>query len=500
MPGTDRALVQLARKALASPADQEALDYEGRWRFWGELRHVADSLCELIEAAGVGPGAPIAFAPRNRPSAVAAELAMIARGHPIQMIYAFQTRKGIARDIEKLAPSLVVLMQEDVGDEILQALKTTRSAAIALKDASAEAIPGFQTARRPGPGHDESLRIEILTSGTTGPPKRFALRHDTIMGFIAEDVFVGGQRLDVADAPPAFNYFPLGNLSGVFITLTSLLNGLRMTLLDRFTLERWRDYVVRFRPRAVSIPPTYYRALLDSDMPREDLASLQAMNAGASPLAPSVQREFEEKYGIPVLVSYGATEFGGRVAQMTPEDRARFGTRKLGSVGRAWGGAKLRIVDPATGAVLAAAEEGLLEVAVPRVGPDWIRTSDAGVIDEDGFLFLRGRADGAIIRGGFKILPETIEQALLEHPAVESAAVVGIPDRRLGQTPAAAVRLRTGARPPAISDLEAHLRDRVYSTHIPTAWRFVEEIPLTMTAKINIPEVIKLFDASEPNN
>jgi acyl-coenzyme A synthetase/AMP-(fatty) acid ligase len=218
------------------------------------------------------------------------------------------------------------------------------------------------------------------------------------------------------------------------------------------------------------------------------------MNAGASPLAPSVQRQFEERFGIPILVHYGATEFGGRVAHVTREDRAKFGDQKLGSVGRAYGGARLRIVDPATGRVLGPGDEGVLEVIVPRVGPDWTRTSDVGVIDEDGFLFLRGRSDGAIMRGGFKILPDTIEQALLEHPAVQFAAVVGIPDGRLGQTPAAAIKLKPQATPPSFSELEAHLRERVYATHIPVAWRFVDEFPLTASAKINLPQVVQLFE------
>ena len=89
-------------------------------------------------------------------------------------------------------------------------------------------------------------------------------------------------------------------------------------------------------------------------------------------------------------------------------------------------------------------EEGLLEVLAPRIQPDWIRTSDLGVIDEDGFLFLRGRADGAIMRGGFKVLPEAIERALLLHPAVAETAVVAVPDQRVGEVPGAAIRLDPG--------------------------------------------------------
>src|SRR5207249_7880502 len=133
-----------------------------------------------------------------------------------------------------------------------------------------------------------------------------------------------------------------------------------------------------------------------------------------------------------------------------------WGRKKLGSVGRPLPGAQLRVIDPETGAVLPPGQEGLLEVVSPRMGPEWLRTSDLAILDEDGFLYHRGRADGAIMRGGFKVLPEVIEKALLRHEAVAAAAVVGIPDPRVGQAPAAAVQLKPGAAKPSTAELEKH--------------------------------------------
>jgi len=115
------------------------------------------------------------------------------------------------------------------------------------------------------------------------------------------------------------------------------------------------------------------------------------------------------------------------------------------------------------------------------------------VIDADGFLFHRGRADGAIVRGGFKLLPETIERALLLHPSVSSASVVGLADARLGQVPVAAVQIRPGAARPTSSELERHLRDHVYATHIPVDWRFVDVLPLTASFKVDTSAVRCLF-------
>jgi acyl-coenzyme A synthetase/AMP-(fatty) acid ligase len=179
---------------------------------------------------------------------------------------------------------------------------------------------------------------------------------------------------------------------------------------------------------------------------------------------------------------------------MTPELYPEWGKRKLGSVGRPLPGAQLRVTDPETGAVLPAGKEGILEVISPRIGPDWIRTSDVALLDEDGFLFHRGRADGAIIRGGFKLLPETIERALLLHPAVSAAAVVGVPDTRLGEVPAAAIQLKPGFAPPAPTELEAHVRAHVLATHVPVKWRFVEDLPRNRSMKTDRPAVQRLFE------
>ena len=193
-------------------------------------------------------------------------------------------------------------------------------------------------------------------------------------------------------------------------------------------------------------------------------------------------------------MSYGATEFGGPVAYFTADLHREWGNKKFGSVGPAWNGATLRVVNSQTGEVLPPNTEGLLEVIAPRMGPDWIRTTDLAVLDEDGFLFHRGRADGAIMRGGFKLSPELIENALVRHPRVAAASVVGISDPRLGQVPVAAIQLRSGQTAPSLAELTDHLRKHVYATHIPVAFRFVDELPRTVSMKVDLRRVRALFD------
>jgi acyl-CoA synthetase (AMP-forming)/AMP-acid ligase II len=491
MPAETASLETLCSQALERAPAQAAVEFQGEWRSWGEMRRVADRLAALIDASGAPAQAQIAFVARNRPSAIAALLGLIAHGRTIRMLYAYQSGAALARDAERIRPAVLVAAREDFSDELIAVLREQRTAAIVLSEMDACALPGLEQSRTEAvlPAAP-SPRIELLTSGTTGPPKRFAIGFDLIARH-----FVGSSLMQTSAEPPPFLLFmPLGNISGVYTTIPVMLKGQRAVLLERFTVSAWHKHVLRYRPQVSGLPPAGVQMVLDADIPAADLASIRSLGTGAAPLDPTTHRAFEERYGIPILLSYGATEFAGPVTAMTAELHAQWGKQKFGSVGRPIAGAKLRAIDPDTGTVLPAGHEGILEVAVPRMGPEWIRTSDIAVIDEDGFLFHRGRADGAIMRGGFKLLPETIERALLLHDSISAAAVLGLPDRRLGHVPAAAVQLKPGVNRPGAAELEAHLRRHVYATHIPVAWRIVAELPRTPSLKIDRPAVRRLFE------
>jgi long-chain acyl-CoA synthetase len=490
-------LIELSRLALDQDASKEAIEFEGQFYTWGDIRRVAHALAAVLEASGAAADAPIAFIPRSRPSALAALLGLTAAGRTIQMVYGFQSPAAITRDIEKLTPAAVLAAAEDFSQPLIALLRDRGIAGIALDGMSVHAIPSLEYSR--WQRTSDALvdpRIELLTSGTTGPPKRFAATYAMIATHL-----VGNSNLSMANrsegsaTPPVMLYFPISNISGLYMTMPALLSGKRVLLLDRFSFDAWHQYVLKYRPEASGLPAACIQLVLDRKIPREDLASVRTMSTGAAPVDPTVQRAFEEHYGIPILLSYGATEFAGPVTYMTAELHAIWGEKKFGSVGRALPGAKLRVIDPVTGAEVAPGVEGLLEVVSPRIGPDWIRTSDLAVLDADGFLFVRGRADGAINRGGFKILPEIIERSLLLHPGILAAAVVALPDRRLGQVPCAAIQFKSGVEAPTPAEVEAHLRDYVPATHIPVEWRFVSDLPKTPSMKIDRPAVARLFDA-----
>jgi long-chain acyl-CoA synthetase len=489
----DKTLDRQTREALDGAGDAGAIEFQGRWYRWAEIRHVADDIARLLADAGICERMPVALAPRNRPVMIAAELGLIAARQSIRMIYAFQSSAGIVRDVGRASATALIAMESDFDPDVLELVRSRGMAAIALgEDMTARFVEGAErstcVALADVPATPE---ITVHTSGTTGPPKQVSFSFETIARYIVgQNMIVLGAS---SDAPPVPLYFPLGNISGIYSVIPPLLHRMRVVLFDRFTLDGWLDFIRRYQPAIAGLPPAAVQMLLDANVPREALGGVRILMAGAAPLDPTVQRTFEEKYAIPILVSYGATEFGGPVAAMTPADRERFGASKIGSVGRPYAGSQLRVIDADSGTELPAGQEGLLEVVAPRIGTNWIRTTDIGLIDEDGFLFLRGRADGAIVRGGFKLLPETIERALCLHPAVAGAIVVGISDRRLGQVPAAVVRLKTGRERPSIEDLEKHLRQHVYATHIPTAFQFVDALPLNTSAKPDLMQARRLF-------
>jgi acyl-CoA synthetase (AMP-forming)/AMP-acid ligase II len=285
------------------------------------------------------------------------------------------------------------------------------------------------------------------------------------------------------------------HLGGLFRILQCVNDGRSFCLLERFRVDEWADAVRRHRPRTVSLVPAALRMVLDADLDPDDLASVRSVISGTAPLAPDDADAFRDKYGVPVLISYAATEFGGGVAGWNLADHEQFWVAKRGSVGRAHPGCELRVVDPDTGAPLEPDVEGLLEVKARQLGDDagWTRTTDQARIDADGFLYILGRADQAIIRGGFKIRPDDVRAALERDPRVRGAAVVGRADARLGAVPVAAVELRPGVAAASPDDLLAAASAVLARYELPDELKVVGELPRTPAGKVDLGAVQALF-------
>jgi long-chain acyl-CoA synthetase len=292
----------------------------------------------------------------------------------------------------------------------------------------------------------------------------------------------------------AILWAPLLHIGGMRGLVSALVAGRRVALMERFQVEAWRDLVLEHRPRVVSLAPTALRMVLDAGLPEATFEGIRAVIAGTAPVPPELADEFYGRYGVPVLVVYGATEFAGGVAGWTLRDWRQFGPSKRGSVGRANAGVSVRIVDPDSGSPLDPGGSGILEVRGAQLGTaDWVRTSDMARMDEDGFIWILGRADDVIIRGGFKVSTTSVRDALASHPAVADASVIGIPDARLGQVPVAAVELKPTAAGVSGADLGRFLRERLSPYQVPVEIRVVDALPRTPSLKVSQPEVRKLF-------
>jgi long-chain acyl-CoA synthetase len=492
---TGHPLSQRIADVLDLQPDAHAIEYDGQWFSWGQVaaaaRRIASLTAELADPQ-------IGILLRNHPGQVAALLGVLLAGGTVVTINPSRGDERTRADIAALGLPLVVGEPDDLAALVPAGIAGLATAPISdllnkaedEDEAEAEGEPARQTLR---PGAGTGVAVRMLTSGTTGPPKRVDLSYD----MLARSVM--GREPEQSPAPTelrrgvAIVNSPVVHIGGVFRVLQCIAEARSFVLLDRFELNSWAAAVRTHRPRTVSLVPAALRTVLHSDLPPTDLESIRAVTCGTAPLSAEDADAFTEKYGIPVLTSYAATEFGGGVAGWTLPDHQQYWRAKRGSVGRANPGAQLRVVND-EGAALGPDQVGLLEVKPGQLGPSaqWMRTTDMARIDADGFIWIVGRADQAIIRGGFKVMPEDVRTALECHPAVAGAAVVGRSDTRLGETPVAMVELRgsASADPGELTDYLGKLLARY---EIPTEIAIVDTIPRTPSGKADLSAVRRFF-------
>ncbi|OBI75827.1 class I adenylate-forming enzyme family protein [Mycobacterium sp. E740] len=475
---TEHRLSRRIRDVLELHPQADAIEYDGQWVTWGQLAGFADQ----IAAAGVG-GHRVGMLLRNNPAQVASLLGVLLAGGTVVVINPARGDDRIRADIDELRLPLVIGERADLSRLVSDGTNTLAISVVTEPVAATDVLT---------PSGRSDVAVRMLTSGTTGPPKRIDLSYDMLAhSVIGEAPTPTELRRGVAVVNA-----PLVHIGGVFRVLQCVCEGRSFALLDRFELKRWADAVRRHRPRAVSLVPAALRTVLHSDLTRDDLAGVRVVTSGTAPLSAEDADAFTDKFGIPVLTSYAATEFGGGVAGWSLPDYERHWQAKRGSVGRASQGAQLRVVDE-HGDPVGPDRPGVLEVKPGQMGEraDWMRTTDLARIDSDGFLWILGRADQAIIRGGFKIMPDDVRIALESHPAVHSAAVVGRPDDRLGETPVAMVEPR---EPVDAATLVEYLRTRRLAGYeIPTHIAIVEQMPRTPSGKPDLAAVRRYFGAVE---
>jgi long-chain acyl-CoA synthetase len=473
------------------------LECDGRWASWGSVRSLSERIDRELTAAGCQTGGRVAVVLPNRMESVAALIAIFRGGRTLVTISPLQPPDRLSADLAASAVSFILapsaLWSNEVFNRAVADLGATGwgldEGELAMRvRGTKEAVSG-----------DPAVAIEMLTSGTTGAPKRIPLTRAQLEASLAA-ALRHNDRPEKRTKPPLTGTvglvtLPIVHIGGLWSLLQSLVAARPIAMLDRFTVPGWHALVKQYRPAVAGLPPAAMRSVLDSDIPREDLASIRAINAGTSHVDPELVDALYQRYEIPVLVVYGATEFSGAVAGWTVKDFHARWTDKRGSVGRAFPGVRLQVVGE-DGAALGPGVTGRLQVATPQAGSSgesWLTTSDLAHIDAEGFLYIDGRADDVIIRGGFKVAPETVVRALRAHPAVADAAVAPIPDRRLGHVPVAAVELRSGAVVDA-EVLREHCRATLTPYEVPARVFVVDELPRGAALKVDRRRLIAMLE------
>ncbi|MCU1674092.1 MAG: putative acyl-CoA synthetase [Frankiales bacterium] len=455
----DRALERLGDHVFVAQGDARSL--------LSEVVDRAGRVAGGLRGSGVAPGDRVGVVMTNSPDVLVAYLAIWRAGAvamPVIPAVTAAELEHVLRDSE----ARVVLCSPASEDLVASAgaAEVVPSLDRLLEDAAPVVARG-----------DDELAALLYTGGTTGRAKGVMLTHrnlDQTARARAQVVATAGTS-DVLVPLPMSHVFGLINaVSRLHVPTPGTLH-----LQGRFDAAEWVRIVARERVEASAVVPSMLQLLLGQPLENADLSSLTYITSGGAPLALAVRQEVERR--IPtarVCDGYGCTEVCS-TATMNPPD-----ARRDDSVGTPLPGVRLRIA--ADGEVLVSSPGVMAgywrdpEATADAVQDGWLRTGDVGRLDEDGYLYVVDRIKDLIIRGGFNVYPRDVEDALLEHPAVLAAAVVGRPDPVLGEEVVAYVQLGAPASP---AELLAFAAERLAATKRPRELHVVDRVPLTSVGK-----------------
>lgn len=495
-------LADLSRVRARDNPDAPAMVFEGEVTTYGELDERANRVANALLALDLPPQSRIGYLAKNAPSYFEIILGCARSRH---VMVGINTRLA-APEIEYIAA--------DAGLRVLFAGREFYAPAEKI----APAIEGLETIVALDGGHDErpayrdwiaaaeagDPQIEadpdddfeqLYTSGTTGRPKGVRLTHSGWLPFAR--AVTGAGWASYAPGETALVCMPVFHVAGSNTGLLALLQGARVVIMAEVDPQEILRLLHEHRIQHAFFVPAVILALTMQPNVRDyDYSHLKVIAYGASPIAQSVLENAREIFGCDFVQLYGLTENFGAATYLPPEDHAPE-RGKLRSCGVPYEGAEMRIVD-ADGRVLGPNEVGEIELRSSWLmkgywkQPDateetlqdgWLRTGDAGCIDEDGYLYIHDRLKDMIVSGGENVYPAEVENAVHGHPAVADVAVIGVPDERWGEAVKAVVVLKGGEAADAEA-IVAWTRERIAGYKTPKSVEFVDALPRNASGKV----------------
>lgn len=352
---------------------------------------------------------------------------------------------------------------------------------------------------------DADTTILMYTAGTTGRPKAVPLIHSGFVSYVLDNVAPADPDIEEKNLLSV----PLYHVAGIQAMLAAVYGGRSLVMMKQFEVKEWLETVEREKATRAMLVPTMLKMIIDDpEFNRYNLQSLKIITYGAAPMPFEVIRQAIEKLpGVNFINAYGQTETASTITSLGPEDHIIEGTdeerrRKLkrltSSIGKPLPDVEIKIVD-ADGNLLPVLEVGEIMAKGPRImtgywhdaektaqvmtADGWLRTGDKGWMDEDGYIYLAGRSDDMIIRGGENISPAEVESVLSSHPKIEEAAIIGIADAKWGQVPRAIVVLKKQAVA-SPEEIMEYCRAELAGFKRPASVVFVESLPRNQMGKV----------------
>jgi acyl-CoA synthetase (AMP-forming)/AMP-acid ligase II len=477
----------------SNPQRVAVVSGEHRW-MTQQLSDVADSGAGVIAGAGAEHVVYVGVGGAMLPLLI---FSSARAGVPFTPLNYRLSAQGIQSLIERL-PEPLVVVDGRYRDMVGSAARVMDSEEFLAAARTAEPVSEF-----PDP---DAVAIVLFTSGTTSRPKAVELSHNNLTSYVT-----GTVEFDSADPQDAaLICVPPYHVAGVSAALSNLYGGRKMVYLPNFDAQDWVRLATEERVTTATVVPTMLdRIVAELESGGHDLAALRNLAYGGSKVdLPLVRRALDLLPNVGFVNAYGLTETSSTIAVLTPDDhRAAHGAddpaiaRRLGSVGQPVPGIEVQIRDE-SGILLGPGETGELFVRGEQVSgrytgigsvlddDGWFPTKDIAMLDEDGYLFIGGRSDDTIIRGGENIAPAELEGVLVEHPDVQAVAVVGAQDPQWGQAIVAVVVPVPGTTPDP-EELRDHVRKHLRGSRTPDRVVFRHMLPTNSTGKVLRRELVE---------